>query len=335
MKTIQSFALLGVILLVLSSQVFAQKKKRIMKQDSTLNNLVHPKGYQTMPIDKVGKVRKFGRGSKDMILIAGLGLASEKVFAQFIKDNAHQFTMYTVTLAGYGGTRAYPMPPRGTSYAELTWHKYSQKVITHLIDRHRMKKPVIVVNSQTPTLIALRMAIDTPEKVGAVIAIGGEFVRTIMPGIDNITPQQRKDFIDKRMAPFWFKTVTDETWDSNMWDDLIYSSNPQNGQRLSEAINQVPLRFLLRYMIEHWSYDISTELDKIRVPVLAIMPGFSRALDEQNPKRKFYRTAFIDTWKKAKNKFTTQLVKNAGIFVHQDQPEEVNKLITEFIKNLK
>lgn len=49
-----------------------------MRQDSILNNLVYPKHYQTMLIDKPAKVHKFGA---PLMLIAGLGLASERAFA--------------------------------------------------------------------------------------------------------------------------------------------------------------------------------------------------------------------------------------------------------------
>ncbi|OJJ20083.1 hypothetical protein BKI52_16555 [marine bacterium AO1-C] len=331
-NAIQMMAWLTVLLLTVAMPSMAQRKKRIMKQDTSINNLVHPPGYQTMPIHQIGKVQKFGGGPQEVILIAGLGLASDKVFAQFIKDNSSKYTMYAITLAGYGGTQAYPMPPAGTSYAELTWHKHSQKVILGLMKKYNLKKPVIITNSQTPTLIGLRIALEHPEKIKAIVAIGGELVRKLAP--QKLTPKQRQMGIDVQMAPMWFKTVTGETWDSNMWDDLVYSSNAQNGKRLSDEINAVPVPNLLRYMIEHWAYDVTTELDKLKVPVLAIAPGFSKALDDLYPEasKRFYRTAYIDTWKPAGDKVKVVVVKNAGVFVHQDQPAKVNQLVEEFIK---
>jgi len=331
-NSISGMAWSVLLLIFFMSQSMAQRKKRIMKQDTSINNLIHPAGYQTMPIDQVGKLQKFGNGSQDVILIAGLGLASDQVFAQFIRENARKYTMYAVTLAGYGGTQAYPMPPAGTSYADLTWHKNSQKAILSIIKQYQIKQPVIITNSQTPTLIGLRIALEHPKKVKAVVAIGGELVRKLAP--KKLTPKQRQMGIDAQMAPMWFKTVTGETWDSNMWDDLVYSSNAKNGKRLSDEINAVPVPNLLRYMIEHWAYDVTTKLDNLKVPVLAIAPGFNQALDDIYPKvqSRFYRTAYIDTWKAAGDKVKVVVVKNAGVFVNQDQPAKVNQLVEDFIK---
>ena len=332
MNLIGRITLTAVFLATFINQSLAQRKKRIMKQDTSINNLIHPAGYQTLPINEIGKVQKFGQGPQDVVLIAGLGLASDQVFAQFIRDNASKYTMYAITLAGYGGTQAYAMPPASTSYAALTWHKHSQKVILGLMKKYNLKKPVIITNSQTPTLIGLRIALAHPQQVKAVIAIGGELVRKLAP--QKLTPKQRQVGIDAQMAPHWFKTVTGETWDSNMWDDLVYSSNAKNGKRLSDKINAVPVPNLLRYMIEHWAYDVTTELDKLKVPVLAIAPGFSKALDNLYPEasKRFYRTAFIDTWKSAGDKVKVVVVENAGIFVNQDQPARVNQLVEDFIK---
>lgn len=298
-----------------------------MKQDPKRNNLVHPKGYQTLATNKLGNVKKFGQGSKDVILIAGLGLASEKVFNQFMKDNAQKYTMYAVTLAGYGGTQAYPMPPKGTSYEALSWFKHSQKAIVQLIDQYQMKEPAVIGFAMEGTFLGLRLAIENPDKVGEVVGIGGELVRSLKPGV-TITPEQRKNFIDQRFVPLWFKTVTDETWDSNMYEYPSYSTNPARAKILAETIDAVPMRLLLRYMIEHWAYDISTELPKLKTPVLAIIPGFDSTLDDSQG---FYKTTFIDTWKSAPKVITTKLIKDVGMFVHLDKPQKVNQLISSFL----
>ena len=48
-------------------------------QDSTLNNLVHPKGYITCKPGELGSVKKTGTGEQSIILIAGLGFSADDV----------------------------------------------------------------------------------------------------------------------------------------------------------------------------------------------------------------------------------------------------------------
>lgn len=43
-------------------------------QDSSINNLIHPEGYETCTLGELGRVTKVGNGPVDMILVAGAGL---------------------------------------------------------------------------------------------------------------------------------------------------------------------------------------------------------------------------------------------------------------------
>ena len=53
-----------------------------MDQDPSLNNLVHPEGYETATTGTLGRVTQVGDGPVDMILIAGAGFGGE-VFQAF------------------------------------------------------------------------------------------------------------------------------------------------------------------------------------------------------------------------------------------------------------
>lgn len=87
--------------------------------DSTINNLVHNQGYKVGLWGELGAVKKFGTGIQSLILIPGLGF-DNSVFDDFMEANKSRYRMYAVTLAGYGGTPAPPMPSEKTSYAEQT-----------------------------------------------------------------------------------------------------------------------------------------------------------------------------------------------------------------------
>ncbi len=99
-----------------------------MVQDPTLNNLVHPEGYQTAEPGTLGRVTRVGDGPRDMVLVAGAGFGGE-IFDGFMKSWSDRFTMYAVTLPGMGGTPAPPMPDTGTSYGEQSWNTAARDAV--------------------------------------------------------------------------------------------------------------------------------------------------------------------------------------------------------------
>src|SRR5262245_21984732 len=108
---------------------WAQERSRA--QDPTLNNLVHVEGYRTGPPGSLGGVRTVGTGPRHMILIPGLGFSGD-VFDEFMARRTTEYTMHAVTLAGFGGTPALPMPePRG-SYADAPWTHAAEGAILAL-----------------------------------------------------------------------------------------------------------------------------------------------------------------------------------------------------------
>ena len=89
-------------------------------RDSTLNNLVHAEGYSTSKPGTLGSVVEHGHGPIDMVLISGFGLGAS-TFQEFMRRNADRYRMFAVTLPGFEGTSAPPMPPPGTGYGAQTW----------------------------------------------------------------------------------------------------------------------------------------------------------------------------------------------------------------------
>ena len=130
--------LLGAALLAGASGPAAQQTiKARMEQDPGLNNLVHPEGYHTAEPGTLGGVIRRGAGAVDMMLIAGAGFSGE-VFEGFMQANAERYRMLAVTLPGFGGTPAPPMPPEKTSYGELSWIRGAQEAVVRLIEEEKL-----------------------------------------------------------------------------------------------------------------------------------------------------------------------------------------------------
>jgi pimeloyl-ACP methyl ester carboxylesterase len=301
-----------------------------MEQDPSLDNLVHPEGYATIPLGTFGHVEKRGTGPVPMVLIPGGGFGW-RVFESYMDANANEYTMYAVSLAGMGGTPAPPMPPPGTSYGELTWIRGGVVALFDLVDREKLERPVVVGHFLEGTHVALRAAIEHPEKIGAVAILSGS-AKYAVPGRE-LTLQDRVRYQDEKMAPNWFKTVTLKTWNDNNFPPSTYSRDPERGVRLFEDVSHGPLPVFVRYLIEYYASDLSLEFERIRTPLLLLIPGFDEAL-LAGEATKWLPYFFIDGWTGIeKNPLVERrTVENARIFLWVDEPEVVDREIDGFVE---
>src|SRR5204862_2224286 len=96
-----------------------------MAQDSLLDNLQHDAAYRPARLGTLGQVVRKGSGSLDVLIIAGWGFGAS-AFEEFMTSNSERYRMVAVTLPGFGGTAAPPMPPANTSYSEGTWTRAAE-----------------------------------------------------------------------------------------------------------------------------------------------------------------------------------------------------------------
>ncbi|MFO0704711.1 MAG: alpha/beta fold hydrolase [Candidatus Andersenbacteria bacterium] len=109
-------------------------------------------------------------------------------------------------------TRAPLLPGHGTHVTDLnarTWEEleaYAERELLQLCQTHQK---IILVGESSGGTIALRLAVKHPDKIAAVVSVGGALVfpfdtvmRTILPVYKHISPMQRKvrvaDVCDKR-----------------------------------------------------------------------------------------------------------------------------------------
>lgn len=316
----------------------AQQCSRIMMQDSTLNNLVDPPGYQTGTLGDLGGVVKVGSGKRALVLIPGLGFSGE-VFGELMEMISTEATMYAVTLPGFGGTSAPPSPPAGTSFAEQTWTNGAYRAIEKLIVDEQLERPIIVGHWLTGTSLALRLAVEHPDQIAGVILLAGSpcFVPTDTSQFKLHMPEATLAKVaDTYMAPQWFKTVTRETWDDNNFLPGDYAVNPIRGLRLWRMAAQPPLHVWVRYLNEFNSQDISQHLDSLRVPVLLLKPGLEGNYFDPGQD---YMTGYCHTgWNATLAKgglIETKTIANARVCLWFDQPEAVAAEMRSFIAGLR
>lgn len=329
-------ARLASVLLLTAAPALAQTPAR---QDSTLDNLVHAPGYVTSAPGTLGAVVERGRGPIPMVLVSGFGVGAS-AFAGFMSRNADRYHMVAVTLPGFEATQAPPMPAAGTSYGDQTWTRAATDAVVKLIRDRKLDRPVLVGHFINGTQVAMRIGLDHPELVRAVVLLAGtpryEPVTTSAYWPKNLTLEQKVKATDLYSAPRWFKTVTRDTWVKGNFVAGDYSTDSLRGRRFANLANTPPLPVLVRYLCEFHASDLWPDLDRLRTPLLVIRPSFTASL-RADTTRRYLPSYFEEPWRgrlEGRPHTETVAVDSAGILVMEDQPAIVDRTIADFVKRL-
>jgi pimeloyl-ACP methyl ester carboxylesterase len=305
------------------------------QQDSTLDNLRHVAGYRTAPLGTLAPPLRGGTGPVDVVLIPGWGFGAS-VFDVFMRENASQLRMVAVTLPGFGGTPAPPMPPAGTSYGDATWIRAAAEGVAQLIRRERLTKPVVLAHFIVSPQVALRLALEHPGLVGGLVLVGAEPMRFLPSRRDSTgkTPMSREDRIvgaDTYMAPRWFKTVTKQTFDaSNFTPEQYASESERASQRWKEAA-RVPIPVMIRYLMEFGTMDLTDEWARVLVPMQVLAPTFTPAMLADSAQA-WLKSSYVEGWDsfaRANHRIRITQVPGSRIFVTDDNPAAVRKALVD------
>lgn len=324
--------ILGASSLAIGSSSLAQRPSLV--QDPALDNLVHPTGYVPAKPATLGAVTRTGSGSRSMILIPGLGFGGA-VFDEFMARHSREFTMYAVTLPGFGGTPALAMPPAdSSSYRLASWTRSSETAILALMDSLGIRRTTIVAHWILASQIALRLALRHPDRVDGVVLLGG----VAKAYYDNDTtmlhwPLDRRSRYADVMGSQWFRTVTRQTWDDNNFMSYDYAVNPRRGLFLWREAASPSLPVWIRYLLEFYALDVTLDLAKLEVPVLVVQPGFDDPAFLVEPGRNYMRNLTHDSWRdvvRAPGRIEFVTIPGARLFVMYDQPDELDKALARF-----
>lgn len=304
----------------------------------SVNNLVLPKEYKTSDVGAVPHFKKTGRGKQSMILIPGLGFDGT-VFDDFAKANKGHYTIYIVTVPGFGKTPAPPTPTDKTSFGEQTWSKSAIAGLEKLMVRERLIKPILVGHFTLGAQLALRLAINRPDLLGGVIVLGGpaKLIVTQTGKAMDYPLSGLISFTDKFTAPQYFKRMSVSTFEAGNYSPQVYSLNKNIGEELWKMVAANPLPVMVRYLCEFHASDLKPETVQIKCPVLILRPGFTSDLltHPEDPNSNYLKPQFIDGWESvAKNNSKIEIidVPDSGTFLWKDQPAQTYKLINAFVK---
>jgi pimeloyl-ACP methyl ester carboxylesterase len=315
-------------------------KQGLRELDFARNNIEHAAGYKTLRDTDPPRIDKSGRGTRPMILIPGM-YSGARSFDGFMARNRSRYRFYVVTPPGINGTRARTMPPAGTSFGELNWTRRLTRDVLQLIRRENLRKPIILVERQPGSVVAMELALQHPDEVGGVVLVGTNLSQFMASPKDPArktpaTLPERVGLVDRNWAAQWFKFVTPETWLSNDMRPEMLARDPAMGQRASNEIEAASLEVKIRYLCEFWASDVTVELGQLKIPVLTLIPGF----DEKfliDPANAFAQISYVDPWNTTDQqiqKIQRVMVPNARLLLLDEQPAVADKAVAEFVNKL-
>jgi pimeloyl-ACP methyl ester carboxylesterase len=325
----------GVLALLMAYPAMAPAQTRSMAQDSSLDNLQHAGGVKTAAVGTLGNVRELGDGPRKMLLIPGLGFGDD-VWTEFMDRHRSNYTMYAITLPGFGETPPLPMPPAGSRYAETPWTRSTISAVEKLLDQEHIDRVTIVAHWALASQIALRLALDHPDRVAAVVLISGvlKVYYEVSAGMLTWSPEQRAQFVEG-MAQRWFKTVTRRTWDDNNFMSYDYAINPRRGLFLWREAQSPSLPVWIRYLLEFYSFDLTPNLKELRVPTLVVQPGFDDPDYYVETGGNYMRNLCLDSWRGAaetSDRLQFVTIPKSRLFIMYDQPEELDRVVGRFLQ---
>ena len=271
-------------------------------------------------------VEKRGNGPVSMILIPGLA-CDWTVFESFMDRNAERYTMYAVTLPGFGGSEPPPKPPADQLGL---WLQNAVDAIRDFARETKLEKPVLVGHSMGGHL-ALRLAIEHPGEFSAIISIDGAPV-TPLGGLD----PDSVSMADRKTAAREVAALR-QSFGANQWNAHqqlragTEVKDPQAADRLAQMFVSVPPAVTIQYMADFMSADLRPQLARIvdRTLVIASLPT-GDMLPGMEPSA---RAAWAALVKGASN---TKLVffDHSRHFIQFDRPAELDATIAGFISGV-
>ncbi len=302
-----------------------------------------PPGGSTI-LGQMGQVEKRGRGPIPMILIADIR-TDWSLYQGFMDRNADRYTMYAVTLPGYGGT---PAPPRPDTLELKTtpWWDGAEKGVIGLIEKNKLNKPV-VVGMATSSFLATRLAINHPDKIRAAVVLDGNVYATFrsLANPDHpATPAERPDVLMKQpgaigmIAEFLPALMPSRESAEARIKSLPPAQLSQffagvrdieraRALAINAAVASDPRAY--RYNVELFASDLTGALKNLKVPLLAI-PAIH---DDNSPGQ---GGPAPSQWHEAKMKYpaiplTVVPFENTRSYIAVDAPQELDKAIEAFL----
>ncbi len=277
---------------------------------------------------ELGGVIKRGDGKIPVILIPDIGFDGT-VFETFMQRNARNYTMYSITLPGFAGTPVLPGFEH-RDYSQKRLWKNAEEAVLNLIHREKLKK-VVLVGHQAGAYLAMRIALDHPESLHAVVVLNGLLYAPLPTATDpsgKSNPEERTR-LSKLFLPIeLFPRPSQQCYSMYLQGFAAYfCKNPERGKALTEIMSKSDSHFAWDHTAELFGTDLTEEIQRIKVPLLVI-PSVP---DPDLPSGAAMFPG-VAQWKQVSFPLLKVVpFENTRAYATEDSPEKLDQTIREFV----
>jgi pimeloyl-ACP methyl ester carboxylesterase len=331
-------ALLATVPMIIASVAGAQGS------NGTIDNLLIPPGAPRAPNGVLGHVEVLGRGPVPLILIPGAPFTWRE-WSGFAARNAERYTMYAITIPGYGGTPL-PATPPDEPVEHRAWTNGVVRGLRDLVERRKLDRPVIVANHLMASYYAVRLAGEMECRIGGIIELASDPIAYDPFRIDvPRTPEERLTRLHQSWLPF-YRGVDSVTWSRGTFPGWRLTSDTARARRLGAQQVGTPLHTQVRYFLEYLSDDTSPVLRALRVPMLSVVPKFdSRVLPDSVRRRLLARLGSVAAvedsitqlayWRRRYDVsvpgLATRFLESKTLVMMDDEPRLIDGVVDEFV----
>jgi pimeloyl-ACP methyl ester carboxylesterase len=114
---------------------------------------------------------KRGRGPVPILLVSDLGIPGEELYDGFMARNADRYTMYAVTLPGFGSARV-PPRPAVMDFSRLPWLNAAERQMREFLKAENLRE-VVVIGTAAGGYFSAVLAARHPARIRAAVVVNG------------------------------------------------------------------------------------------------------------------------------------------------------------------
>lgn len=284
-------------------------------------------GASPRPVMPLPEVEKRDTGPIKLLLIPCISCRWQ-AWEDFMARNLDRYTMYAVTLPGYGGT---PVPDLPRNTEGTPWRDNALAALSQLIDRERLKD-LTVVGHSWGTMVAVQLAARRPDAIVRLVAVDGSIESTTW------TPATREERLAQ--ARQVIESYGAKLRDAEEWRKFNAVPLPP-GEMIDRA---EVLRLLKRHgsfmatdrdvMLQYWRENLLIDLTgfvkQLKIPLLDLKA--LRGKDQQQQRaqhRKDLQTAGVPP------QVQTVFLYETRHFLMDHRPEVFDRLLADFVAGRK
>ena len=289
--------------------------------------LIHVNAQEIFQTEKLPEVVKVGEGETTLILIPCMGCRWNS-WQEFMDRNQDRYTMYAITVPGYGGT---PPPNLPKNTIGTPWRDHLMEGLSELVDQDELKE-IVLVGHSWGSMVAVQFASIRKEVVAKVISVDGSIESTSWTP-DSFEERQRsaKQIYDDYSVTFqsaeeWSRFNGASVGYALGNTDSVTKETMNYRIKLLTSFVATDKESLLQYWRENVLIDLSAHLRKIAVPILDIQ-AFSGK--DQNQLRKQYEESLQQA--QAPNNVQSVFMYDTKHHIMYHRPLELDCLIFDFL----